>query len=86
MILGDTFLGFCVSGKLLRRSVHSVRPAAPTGKLHHELHTKEGITQWRSLSDLREFTNITDEVPPPDKSSMIRVRRATQKSTLGPDD
>ena len=90
-----------VSGKLLRCSVHSVRPVTPTEKLHHELHTKEDITQRRSLSDLlpqREFTDIADEVPPPeqlelphlppqpDESSMIPVRRATPKSTLGPDD
>ena len=84
-------------GKLLRCSVHSVRPVTPTEKLHHEIHRKEDITKWKSLSDLlprREFQDITDEVPSPDQlelphlpskpddTTVIPARRAMVKRTL----
>ena len=90
-----------MQGKLLRCSVHSVRPVTPTEKLHHELNSREDITRWRSLEDLlprREFTDITDEIPDPeqlelphlppqpDDTTIMPIRRAVGKKTLTPDD
>ena len=88
---------FLLHGKLLRCSVHSVRPVTPTEKLHHEIHRKEDITKWKSLSDLLprgEFQDITDEVPSPDQlelphlpskpddTTVIPARRPMVKKTL----
>ena len=88
-------------GKLLRCSVHSVRPVTPTEQLHHDLNNKEDPTRWKSLADLmprREYEDITGEVPAaeeteaphlpqqPDGSTVIPARRALQKKTFKPED
>eukprot|EP00913_Durusdinium_trenchii_P028198 g26436.t1 len=90
-----------MSGKLLRCSVHSVRPVTPTERLHHDLNHREDITKWKSLTDIlpqRESVDITDEVPPPDQpetqhlppepddTTMMPIRRAGHKQTLAPED
>eukprot|EP00434_Breviolum_minutum_P014147 symbB.v1.2.012474.t1/scaffold861.1/size176854/4 len=88
-------------GKLLRCSVHSVRPVTPTEQLHHDLNHKEDPTRWKSLADLtpkREYEDITSEMPAeeetemphlpqqPDDSTMIPARRAHSKKTFKPED
>ena len=90
-----------VSGKLLRCSVHSIRPVSPTEKLHHELHGGENPASWKTLDDViprREYFDITDEVPGeddveqpllpehPDGSTLIPLRRAHSKKTFAPED
>ena len=88
-------------GKLLRCSVHSVRPVTPTEQLHHDINYKEDPTRWKSLADLmprREYEDITTEVPAenetemphlpsqPDGSTVIPARRAHSKTTFRPED
>ena len=90
-----------MGGKLLRCSVHSVRPVTPTEKLHHELNKREDITQWKSLTDIipaREFTDISDEIPSPDQleepflpplpdgTTIVPGQRVYGKKTVAPED
>ena len=90
-----------MQGKLLRCSVHSVRPVTPTEQLHHDLKHREDPTRWKSLADLmpkREYEDITSEIPAenetemphlpsqPDGSTMIPARRAHAKTTFRPED
>ena len=87
---------------MLRCSAHSVRPVTPTERLHHELHSGEDPTRWKTLTDIvprREYEDITIEVPgeedtevpdlpehPDGTTTLIPRRRAFSKMTHGPDD
>ena len=76
-----------LQGKLLRCSVHSVRPTTPTEKLHHELYYREDPTKRRSLQDLvpqREYTDIMDEIPTPDQLELPYLPRAPDNTTVVP--
>ena len=83
--------------KLLRCSVHSVRPANETERLRREISSGEDPTQWRSLDDMipkKEYTDLLDEEPgeldqelpdlpaAPDETTLAPIRRAVGKSTL----
>ena len=87
--------------KLWRCSIHSVRPANETERLHHELTNKEDPSQWRTLADMlpqKEFIDVTSEEPgpgeievpdlpeQPDRSTMVPIMRAHGKQTYGPED
>ena len=83
--------------KLLRCSVHSVRPANETERLRHEISSGEDPTQWKSLDDMipkKEYTDLLDEEPgeldqelpdlpaAPDETTLAPIRRAVGKPTL----
>ena len=83
--------------KLLRCSVHSVRPANETERLRREISSGEDTTQWKSLDDMipkKEYTDLLDEEPgeldqelpdlpaAPDETTLAPIRRAVGKSTL----
>ena len=74
-----------LQGKLLRCSVHSVRPTTPTEKLHHELYYREDPTKWRSLQDLvpqGEYTDITDEIPSQDQLELPHLPQEPDDTTV----
>ena len=90
-----------MNGKLLRCSVHSVRPLTSTEKFQWDLTNKEDPTKWKSLADLlpnKEYQDIVSETPDdeqadlpflpkqPDASTYAPIRRHRDKTTLSPED
>ena len=90
-----------VGSKMLRCSVHSVRPVTETERFTYEITTDEDPSQWKSLADIlpkREYVDIVDEVPneedrelpdlpdEPDNTTYVPIPRAKHKQTFGPDE
>ena len=83
--------------RLLRCSVHSVRPATESERFRHEMTSGEDPTRWKTLSDLiprREYEDITSEEPAddevevpdlplePDSTTEVPIRRVSGKQPL----
>ena len=90
-----------VGSKLLRCSIHSVRPVTEPERLHYELSNQDNPSNWKSLADMlpnREYQDLVDEQPQeddrelpdlpkePDKTTYAPIRRASGKKSLGPED
>ena len=89
-----------IGTKLMRCSVHSVRPVTDTEKMLYEIGNKEDPSQWRSITDLlprRDYTDLTDQVPGEDEvempelpdapnpsTALVPLRRAAGKQTVPP--
>ena len=73
-----------IGTKLMRCSVHSVRPVTDTEKMLYEIGNKEDPSQWRSITDLlprRDYTDLIDQVPGEDEVEMPDLPEAPDPST-----
>lgn len=90
-----------IGKRVMRCSVHSIRPCTPTERMEYDLTSGEDPSKWKTLADIipkREFEDLADDEPGPDEvecpdlplrpdqTTLVPVTRAWRKSTYGPMD
>ena len=85
-----------VGKRVMRCSVHSIRPCTPTERMEYDLTSGEDPTKWKTLADIipkREFEDLIDDEPGPDEvecpdlpvrpdqTTLVPITRAWRKST-----